>query len=104
MASEAGTIVETRKISPIWPMESNVPAVFANQFAYSILGDDVVISFGSYLPTGLQRRAEEEISEFLDKSEISQVAKIVMSRDGLKKLLALLEGAVEVEEESEDDE
>ena len=78
-----------------WPLEDDLQAVYANQFAISSVGPEYVIVFGEFLPTGFAHRSKQEIEEYLKHANIKPVAKIVVSPEGLKAFFGLLKGYTE---------
>lgn len=78
-----------------WPLEDDLPAIYANQFAVSVLGSETVITFGEFLPAGLHNRSRQEIEDYLRDATVRPVAKIVISPAGLEAFYGLLKGFVE---------
>jgi hypothetical protein len=83
-------VTEDKPIKIRWPIESDVPLVWANQFAFLNTGHEVVLSFGQFVPT-LHNVTEEEIEEYVKNATVEPVARIVMTPDGLWALFGLLE-------------
>jgi hypothetical protein len=73
-----------------WPFEDDLPYLYANHFAVFETPNDVVFVFGNFMPTGLVDRSDDEVKNYLSKAEIQPLAKIVVSREGLKAFLGLL--------------
>ena len=82
-------------INPKWPLEDNLPLVYANQFAIYETEHEVVLIAGNFLPIGILNRSKPEIEEYLSRAEIKPLAKIVMSHGGFKALLGLLKGKID---------
>lgn len=82
-------------VSLKWPLEDDLPTVYANQFAISAPGPEYVIVFGEFLPTGFANRPKQEIEEFLRQASVKPVAKIVVSPEGLEAFYGLLKGYME---------
>ena len=82
---------QERRVNVVWPLENDLPVVYANQFALYNLGDEAVLVVGHVLPTGLSGHDEPEIHAFLDHLEVSVGAKILMTQAGLHALRELLE-------------
>ena len=86
-----GTIIGDVK----WPLEDDIPYLYANHFALVDTGNEFVLAFGNFLPTGLHQRTQEEIKSYLSEADVNQVAKIVISTNGFTALLNLLNDKME---------
>lgn len=88
----------------IWPLETGGESIFANQFEYTTVGDElIVISFGTYLPTGFKGHSPDEIDEFLSNAVVEPVARIVMTRTDFQSFYELLKGFIEYKEKQAED-
>jgi hypothetical protein len=74
-----------------WPLENDLPAVYANHASIIVSEHEVTVLFGSFLPTGMHNRNEEEVEEFLGKVSVQPVAKIVMTKQGFESVYHMLE-------------
>jgi hypothetical protein len=83
---------EYLEIKPKWPLEDNLMAIYANQFAITQYGPEIVVTFGEFLPTGLAGRPEAEVEEYLNNASVKPLAKVVMTPAGLEALYGLLKG------------
>ena len=77
-----------------WPLEDDLPFLYAYHFSILDTGHEVVLVFGNFIPTGLPHRSQEEVESYSDQSEIQPVAKIVMSQNGFKAFVGLIEGRI----------
>lgn len=73
-----------------WPLEDHLEYLYANHFAVLDTGNEIVLVFGNFLPTGLHRRSPEEIQNYLKTAEVNPVAKIVLSKQGFSAFFELL--------------
>jgi hypothetical protein len=73
-----------------WPLEDGVQAVYANQFAISQTGPEIVIAFGEFLPVTFVNRSKPEVEEFLKSATVKPVAKVILSPAGLEAFYNLL--------------
>lgn len=73
-----------------WPLEDDLPLFYANQFALYETDQEVVLIFGSFIPTGFAFRPKEEIEDYLKTAEVKPLAKVVMSHGGWNALLGLI--------------
>lgn len=85
-----------------WPIEDDLPSLYANHFSITDTGHEVILTFGDFLPTGFHRRSEEEIKSFIDQAEVRPIAKIVMSQNGYKALIGLLERGKKLNSEEDE--
>jgi hypothetical protein len=77
-------------VTPKWPLEDDLPLVYANQFAIYETDHEVVLIFGNFMPTGFVFRSQKEIEDYLKTAEVKPLAKVVMSHGGWNALLGLL--------------
>ena len=82
-------------VNPKWPLEDDLPLVYANQFAIYETEHEVVLIVGYFMPIGFPNRSRAEIEEYLSGAEIKPLAKIVMSHGGFKALSGLLKGKMD---------
>jgi hypothetical protein len=86
-----------------WPLEDDIPYLYANHFAVIDTGHEVILAFGNFLPTGLHKRSDQEVENFLKSSEVNPVAKIVLSPSGFEAFLGLLRNKMtELEEKKKE--
>lgn len=90
--SDQPTEADKLEVNLRWPLDDNLQAAYANQFAISSVGPEYVIVFGEFLPTGFANRPKQEVEEYLKHASIKPVAKIVVSPEGLKAFFNLLKG------------
>lgn len=86
---------EKIELKLIWPLDDNLQAVYANQFAISNYGPEVVITFAEFLPSSFANRSKQEIEEYLKNAHVKPVAKVIISREGLDAFFGLLKNYVE---------
>lgn len=85
-------------VVPRWPIESDMPFLYANNFSISRIDDLYFLEFGQLVPTGLAHRTEDEIKDHLTKgTNVSPVAKIVTNEKGMRAFYNLLKGKLEAE-------
>ena len=78
-----------------WPTDDNLQAQYANQFGIAGFGNEFVLMFGEYLPTWvLSGRSEEETKTLLQNALVKPIAKVVVTKDGLKAFASLLNDIV----------
>ncbi|MBI3360887.1 MAG: hypothetical protein HY023_07235 [Chloroflexi bacterium] len=94
-------IEEKFEVKLKWPLEDSLQAVYANQFALSDFGPEIVIALGEFLPTGLPNRTKEEIEEYLANATIKPVVKIILSPTGLEAFFGLLKGYMDKKQQGE---
>ncbi len=75
-----------------WPLDDNIQTVYANQFAISQFGPEIVITFGEFLPASFANRSKQEVEEYIKNASVKLVAKVVLSPEGLKAFAGLLTG------------
>ena len=73
-----------------WPIEDGLPPLYSNVFASFLSPKEVVILFGSFIPTGITFHSEEEQAEYFKSPTIQPLAKIVLSIDAFKKFYDML--------------
>lgn len=78
-----------------WPLDDDLPFLYANHFALYETENEVIIVFGNFLPTGFPKRGREEIDQFIQNAEIKPIAKIVVSQGGFKAFMGLLKSRME---------
>jgi hypothetical protein len=94
LSDEQSGEIET-EINPLWPLENDVPHVYVNQFSYSTIGNEVILGFGSFLPTGFHNRNREEIENYLKGVQVNPLVKVVMSKEGFQAFYQMLKRRAE---------
>jgi hypothetical protein len=89
--------------NPKWPLEDDLPLFYANQFAIYETDQEVVLIFGSFIPTGFAFRSKEEIKDYLKTAEVKPLTKVVMSRSGWNALYGLIKKRMELKGETPHD-
>ena len=78
-----------------WPLEDDLAYQYANQFAITDTGHEIILTFGNFIPIGFHRRTKEDIDSYLMNAEIKPVAKIVISHTGFEALFNMLKGRMD---------
>jgi len=87
-------------LQPKWPLEDELLPLYATQFSITRTPHEVVLVFGDFIPTGLTRRSEEQIQDYLKTANIKPLSKIVMSYAGARALFTIMkENLKEIESE-----
>ncbi|MDR3576883.1 MAG: hypothetical protein P4L50_23705 [Anaerolineaceae bacterium] len=73
-----------------WPMEDDLPLLYANQFALYETQFEIVLVFGDFFPIGFPNRPQEEFEQFLKNTTVKPIAKIAMSKGAFKLFSDLL--------------
>ena len=89
-------------VSLRWPIETNVPSYYANQFAIMKSSNEVIVTIGRYFPNFI-RRSEEEIEAYLKDAEVEPLAQLVMSPAGFEALATLMSQYLKQNEENQND-
>ena len=90
-------------VTPKWPLEDGLPLFYANQYAIFETENEVVLIFGSFMPTGFVLRSREEIENYLESAEVKPLVKVVMSHGGWNALAGLIKQKLEQKGESPHD-
>ncbi len=88
-------IPEGQTIDLKWPLVDDLHAQYANQFSIADTGNEIILTFGNFLPTGFYKRSQEEIQEYLKDATITPLAKIVLSRAGFHAFFQLLKSRID---------
>ena len=78
-------ILETRKqVTLLWPLENELSAVYANHASIAVSDSEVTLVFGSFLPTGMHGRDEEEVNEakYRQPAGVTMVANLGLIQGG----------------------
>ena len=55
-----------------WPLSESIQTVYANQFAISQLGPEIVITFGEFLPVSFVNRSQQEVEEYVKNATVNR--------------------------------
>ena len=89
------------QFTPKWPVNTTVPLLHANYFAFARTANETVLTFGEFLPY-LQKPTDENIQEQLEKSSINVISRVAMSHAGFDALYSMLKRTMENEENQSD--
>lgn len=93
---------KTFDVSLRWPIETNVPTYYANQFAIMKSSNEVILTIGRYFPNFI-RRSEEEIEAFLKDAQVEPLAQLIMSPSGFEALASLMSAYLNQGNENDND-